>query len=52
MNALTAIARNFFEACETGKGWKGCRAYCRADATFSAQAEPLAGITRLQQCTD
>ena len=28
----------FFEACETGKGWDGCKAYSHPDATFSAQA--------------
>jgi predicted ester cyclase len=46
------IAKKFFEACETGKGWEGCKAYCKPDATFSAQAEPLAGVKNLQQYTD
>ena len=43
MTSITEIAKKFFEACETGKGWEGCKAYCKTDATFSAQAEPLAG---------
>jgi len=52
MSSITGIARKFFEACETGKGWDGCKAYCTPDATFSAQAEPLVDVTSLQQYTD
>ena len=52
MTSITEIAKKFFEACETGKGWEGCKAYCKADATFSAQAEPLVGVKNLQQYTD
>ena len=52
MASITGIAREFFEACEAGKGWEGCRAYCKPDATFSAQAEPLADVRNLQQYTD
>ena len=52
MTPITGIARKFFEACETGKGWDGCKAYCKPDATFSAQAEPLADVKTLQQYTD
>ena len=44
MTAITGIAKNFFEACETGKGWEGCKEYCKQDATFSAQAEPVHGL--------
>ena len=36
MATITEIANKFFVACETGKGWEGCKAYCKADATFSA----------------
>ncbi|MGE0698889.1 MAG: nuclear transport factor 2 family protein [Hyphomicrobiaceae bacterium] len=46
--SITETARKFFEACETGKGWEGCKAYCRPGATFSAQAEPLAEIKTLE----
>jgi hypothetical protein len=28
MSNITAVAKQFFAACETGKGWEGCRAYC------------------------
>ena len=52
MTSITDIASSFFQACETGKGWEGCKAYCNEHATFSAQAEPLAGVTTLQQYTD
>jgi hypothetical protein len=47
MSNITAVAKQFFEACETGKGWEGCRACCTPDASFSAQAEPLADIRTL-----
>jgi hypothetical protein len=26
--SITETARVFFDACETGKGWAGCSAYC------------------------
>ena len=52
MASMTAIAHDFFTACESGKGWEGCRQYCTPDATFSAQAEPLAGVKTLQQYAD
>ncbi len=45
---ITETAARFFEACETGQGWEGCRQYCAAGATFSAQAEPLADIRSLE----
>jgi hypothetical protein len=47
MSNITAVATQFFEACETGKGWEGCRAYCTRNASFAAQAEPLAEIRTL-----
>ena len=52
MASITSVAEAFFEACETGKGWDGCSAYCTPDATFSAQAEPLLEIRTLAQYTD
>jgi len=52
MASITETAGKFFEACEEGKGWAGCKQYCTADATFSAQAEPLADITSLEQYTE
>ena len=52
MPSITEQAHAFFEACEAGKGWSACRAYCTPDATFTAQAEPLADVKTLEQYTD
>jgi hypothetical protein len=52
MSSTTGTAMKFFEACEEGKGWDVCREYCTADATFSAQAEPLADVHSLEQYTE
>jgi predicted ester cyclase len=52
MALITETADKFFVACETGKGWDGCRAYCTPDATFAAQAEPLNDVKTLQQYCD
>ena len=48
MSDITATARAFFDACESGKGWASCAAYCTPDASFSCQAEPLVGVTKLR----
>jgi len=48
--AETALA--FFDACDTGKGWEGCSAYCHPDATFAAQAEPLAEVHTIAAYAD
>jgi predicted ester cyclase len=50
--SITSVAEAFFDACERGKGWEVCRAYCTPDATFSAQAEPLLGVKTLAEYTD
>src|SRR3954454_18486165 len=52
MASMADTATRFFEACETGKGWDGCSQYCTEDATFAAQAEPLAGIDDLRGYTE
>src|SRR5215212_12070303 len=52
MASITRVAESFFEACETGKGWAGCKAYCTPDATFAAQAEPLLDVKTLEGYTD
>jgi predicted ester cyclase len=52
MSDITRVAEAFFTACETGKGWEACRAYCTPDATFSAQAEPLLDVKTLDQYTE
>jgi len=50
--SITTVAEAFFNACETGKGWEGCSAYCTPNATFSAQAEPLLNVKTLAEYTD
>jgi len=52
MASITETAEKFFAACETGKGWQGCQAYCHPDATFSAQAGALAGVETLEQYSE
>lgn len=50
--SISETARNFFEACETGKGWAECAQYCHDGATFSCQADALAEISTLEGYTD
>jgi len=45
--SITTTARAFFDALDTGQGWEACSAYCHPNATFAAQAEPLAEIGTL-----
>lgn len=52
MSSIRATAEQFFDACETGKGWSGCQRYCHPDATFSAQADALSGVTTLEAYTE
>ena len=52
MSKILESARQFFEACETGKGWEGCKGYCDPDATFSAQTGALAGIDTIEGYSD
>jgi predicted ester cyclase len=52
MATITDVAGRFFEACETGKGWEGCSQFCTPDASFAAQAEPLAQTTTLRDYTN
>jgi predicted ester cyclase len=51
-SSITETARAFFDACETGKGWEGCSAYCQPHASFAAQAEPLAEVRTLEDYTE
>jgi predicted ester cyclase len=48
MANMTETAHAFFDAVETGKGWEGCCTYCTPNASFSAQAEPLADVRTLE----
>ncbi len=52
MTSIKITARKFFDACETGEGWEGCKQYCHSAATFSAQAGALAGVDTLEAYTE
>ena len=52
MSKILEPARQFYEACESGKGWEGCKQYCHPDATFSAQAGALEGINTVEGYTE
>jgi predicted ester cyclase len=52
MTQITGIAEAFFDACDKGRGWEVCSAYCTPDATFSAQASPLRDVKTLATYTD
>ena len=41
-------ATAFYHACESLEGMEGCGRYLAPDASFEAQAEPLADITTLE----
>ncbi len=51
-HSMEQTAQGFFEACEAGKGWEACAPYCKPDASFSAQAEPLADVKTLAAYAD
>jgi len=50
--SMSENAMKFFEACETGKGWRVCKAWCHEGATFSCQADALADTTTLEGYTE
>lgn len=52
MTDMLQSAKAFFDACETGKGWTGCKGYCADGASFSAQSGALAEITTLEGYCD
>jgi predicted ester cyclase len=52
MDSINQIAEQFFEACETGKGWEGCKTFCTEEASFAAQSEPLVSVNTLREYTD
>lgn len=52
MSAIRETAEKFFDACESGKGWDGCKPFCRPDATFSAQADALNGVSTVEAYTN
>jgi len=50
--SITDNANAFFDACETGKGWSVCKAWCHDDATFSCQSDALADTKTLEAYTE
>jgi hypothetical protein len=52
MSSIRQIAEQFFDACETGRGWNACQTFCHPGATFSAQTGALADVRTLQAYTD
>jgi predicted ester cyclase len=52
MTSIKDTAEQFFDACETGKGWAGCQRYCHPGATFAAQVDTLGDIDTLEGYTD
>lgn len=52
MSSIKQVAEQFFDACETGKGWDVCQKYCHPGATFSSQTGALVDVKTLQAYTD
>jgi ketosteroid isomerase-like protein len=50
--SIEKTAQEFFEACETGKGWEGCKGCCQEGATFSAQGDASANVTTVEGYAD
>ena len=52
MNSIKERAEQFFDACETGKGWDVCKEFCHPDASFSAQAGALADVDTVESYSE
>lgn len=52
MSAIKERAEQFLDACDTGKGWEACKAFCHPNATFSTQAASLADVNTLEGYTE
>ena len=52
MSSIKESAEQFFDACETGKGWDVCKEFCHPDASFSAQAGALADVDTVESYTE
>ena len=46
--SITESARQFVDACDSGRGWKECAQYCHDGASFSVQADALAEIATVE----
>ena len=45
-------AKEFFHACDSLKGWEGCKQYVAPNAPFSAQSEPLVDVSTVEEYTE
>lgn len=45
-------ATKFFHACESLKGWDGCKQYVAPGARFTAQCEPLVDVNSVEGYTE
>ena len=52
MSSIRQQAEQFFDACETGKGWEACQAFCHPGATFAAQAGALAEVDTIESYSE
>ena len=53
MSEMREVAAKFFDACETGKGWAECQAYCHPNDTISAHHEgSIEGVATLEDYTE
>ena len=52
MSEILGQAKLFFDACETGKGWEGCKEYCIPQATFSCQSGALSDVDTLEEYSE
>lgn len=50
--AMVDAGRQFVDACDSGKGWEICQAWCHDGATFACEADALADTTTLQGYTE
>lgn len=46
--SIIDTARDFQDACDSGKGWAECAQYCHDGATFGCQADALADLTTVE----
>jgi predicted ester cyclase len=49
---ISQTAHDFFDACETGKGWDVCKMFCHESATFTCQADTLADVNSIADYAD
>ncbi len=47
-SAILETAEAFFNACESGRGWEGCKQYCHPNATFACQSKALSEVESVE----